>query len=296
MTDFIAIIGDIDYHNVTISEGELYRQALLEKGNSPATIIKKMKSLKHLFQLAVDREQLQHNPVKRVKTPKAPKKKVEIYTNEECCRMIMAAGQMKCSLKWDILIALAIETGMRKSELLNLTLRDIDFERVCIDVSPKRDTKETWRWDIKDVDCRTIPITKQMLALLAEFQLKRPSGYPYVFIPAARYDYIQNLRSRGKPAPTGRNKLITNFSRTFKRILKKANIRHRQFHDLRSTAITNWLYNGLKEHEVMRLAGHSSFETTHRFYLAVQPDLYQRARRANAVSIGDGLAHIWRAP
>jgi integrase len=42
-----------------------------------------------------------------------------------------------------------------------------------------------------------------------------------------------------------------------------------RFHDLRSTALTNWFAMGFKEYEVMRLAGHSKFETTHRFYLAV---------------------------
>lgn len=210
--------------------------------------------------------------------------------------MIKTAGEFRYSLRWDMLISLAIETGMRKSEMLNLTWRDVNFEKSCIDVSPKQATEETWEWNIKDVERRTIPVTEQMINILAKYQMKYPGGYPYVFIPAKRYDYIQSLRQQGKPAPTDRNKLITNFSRTFGQILKKAGVRHREFHDLRSTAITNWLYNGLKEHEVMRLAGHSSFETTHRFYLAVQPDLYERARQANAASIGESLAHIWRAP
>jgi integrase len=296
MTDFIKAIGDIDYQKVTIREGERYRQALLDKGNSAATVIKKLKCVKHIFQLAVDRGQLEYNLLKRVKAPKAPKKKIEVYTPDECSRMIRVAGESKCSLRWDMLIALAVETGMRKNELLNLTWRDINFENICVDVSPKQDTEETWEWNIKDVDRRTVPVTEQMLALLVDYQMKRPGGYPYVFVPAKRYGYIQNLREQGKPAPTGRNKLITNFSRTFGQILKKAGLRHREFHDLRSTAITNWLYNGLKEHEVMRLAGHSSFETTHRFYLAVQPDLYERARQANAASMGESLARIWRAP
>ena len=79
-------------------------------------------------------------------------------------------------------------------------------------------------------------------------------------------------------------------------MLKRAGVRHREFHDLRSTAITNWLYNGMKEHEVMRLAGHSSFETTHKFYLAIQPGLYDRARKANEASMGDILLRICCAP
>jgi hypothetical protein len=36
----------------------------------------------------------------------------------------------------------------------------------------------------------------------------------------------------------------------------------------------------MSEHEVMLLAGHASFATTHEFYLAVADDLMDRARRA----------------
>ena len=44
--------------------------------------------------------------------------------------------------------------------------------------------------------------------------------------------------------------------------------RHRDLtHDLRKTAITNWFYQGLNIYDVMRLAGHSKYETTYRFYL-----------------------------
>ena len=46
-------------------------------------------------------------------------------------------------IPWELLIRMALCTGMRRGELLNLTWRDINFERVCVDVSPKQDTKET---------------------------------------------------------------------------------------------------------------------------------------------------------
>ena len=54
------------------------------------------------------------------------------------------------------------------------------------------------------------------------------------------------------------------------------------FHDIRRTAITMWFANGMSEYDVMTLAGHSSFSTTHKFYLAVADDLIQRAREATA--------------
>jgi len=41
----------------------------------------------------------------------------------------------------------------------------------------------------------------------------------------------------------------------------------------------------MSEHDVMILAGHASFSTTHAFYLAVADDLVDRAREAAAQSL-----------
>jgi len=60
--------------------------------------------------------------------------------------------------------------------------------------------------------------------------------------------------------------------------------------------LTNWFANGMSEYEVMKLAGHADFKTTHQFYLAVADDLIDRARTAMSAGIGRDLAHIWHAP
>ncbi|MBW8017420.1 MAG: site-specific integrase, partial [Planctomycetes bacterium] len=65
--------------------------------------------------------------------------------------------------------------------------------------------------------------------------------------------------------------------------------RKRKFHCLRNTALTNWFANGMSEHDVMTLAGHSSFSTTHEFYLAVADDLVDRARKAAEASLNPDL-------
>jgi len=116
-----------------------------------------------------------------------------------------------------------------------------------------------------------MPLTEELILLLADHQSKQPEGYPYVFIPPARYDYIQELRSKGTwTLEDARLKVVNNFSRQWCKLLKRANVRELEFHDLRSTALSNWFANGMSEHDVMTLAGHSSFATTHRFYLAVK--------------------------
>jgi hypothetical protein len=66
------------------------------------------------------------------------------------------------------------------------------------------------------------------------------------------------------------------------------------FHDLRRTCLTNWFANGLSEYEVMYLAGHACFATTHAFYLAVREDLMERGRAVStkamsAISVANPL-------
>jgi integrase len=70
-----------------------------------------------------------------------------------------------------------------------------------------------------------------------------------------------------------------------------AHVEKRTFHNIRKTAITNWFRQGLSEYDVMTLAGHSNFSTTHRFYLAVADDLIARARQATTHQVSQKLLH-----
>jgi integrase len=193
--------------------------------------------------------------------------------------------------KWDLLIIVALSTGLRRGELLNCTWVDIDFAEQTIKVSPKTNTAATWEWGIKDTDSRTLPLSDMLTQLLVDHQSRQPEGQPYVFVPPARYDYIQQeLRAKDKwTYSDSRTKVITNFTWYFNKILRKARVEEGQFHDLRRTAICNWFREGLKELDVMRLAGHADFKTTHRYYLRVRDDLVDRAREATARGLCQNL-------
>jgi integrase len=286
MEDFIKIVGNIDYLDIQQAHGEFFRQKCLDSGISPATVAKKLRSLKRFFNLAVQRKQLEENPLKFVKVPKVPQQEVKIYTKEEIRRMIKAASQIQkeSSLDWDILISLAITTGMRKSELLNLVWSDIDFDEMVIEVTPKENTPETWEWQIKDTDRRRLPLTENVSHQLIQLQNRRPEGYAYVFAPPSRCDHILKvLRPKGKwTLSSARNCVVNTFTKNFNKILATANVRKGTFHDIRKTAITHWFRRGLREYEVMSLAGHAKFSTTHKFYLAIADDLIDRARKATA--------------
>jgi integrase len=120
--------------------------------------------------------------------------------------------------------------------------------------------------------------------MLADHQAQQPEEYPYVFVPTARCDYIQDvLRPKGKwSLVDASTKVVNNFRRQFNEIRRKAGVIKGTFHDIRRTAITMWFVNGMSEHDVMVLAGHSSLATTHEFYPSVADYLVHRARPATA--------------
>jgi integrase len=293
MESFIASVGNIDLQSVQHAHGEYFRQACLDRGESPATAAKKLRSLNRFFNLGVQRRQLDENPLVYVKPPKVPKQKIRVYTDDEIDRMLRVASELQNPdvLEYDLMITLALTTGLRKSELLNLVWSDVDFDRMTIDVAPKESTKQTWQWKIKDTDRRTVSLMEDVAQLLIGLQNRRPEGYPYILIPPQRYDYIQQVL-RNKPNWTlssARNKLVNNFSKVFNRIRAKAKIGKGTFHDIRRTAITNWFRQGLSEYEVMTLAGHAKFETTRTFYLAVSNNLTDKARKANNHQVSQAL-------
>lgn len=299
MRELINLIGDIDYHRVRHEHGERFVQARLDGGNSPATVTKKIGSLKRIFNLAVQRGQLELSPFRHVSKPKVPEGAIHVYSDKECQYLVKVAREARIGapFRWDIIIITALCTGMRRGELLNTTWRDIDFAGQKIQITPKDDTKNTWIWLIKDTDRRQVPLTDEVIQLLAEHQVAQPEGYPYVFVPPRRYDRIQEARRRDRWTIRQGQCPMGNFRCQFLWILKRAGIDQGTFHDLRRTCITNWFAHGLSEFEVMIMAGHASFETTRKFYMAVRKDIIERARKASAEAMkGLSVAHAQRAP
>lgn len=300
MRHFIGCVGDIDVQDVRYEHGERLVRHRLDQGLSPATVAKEVRHLKRVFQLGEDRGQLDRHPLRRLKQPKCPRRKVHVYSEEECSGLLRAAWQYEeqgSPVMWKLLVQMCLCTGMRRGELLNTTWRDVDFANKAVDVSPKKDRKDAWEWHIKDTDRRRLPLTDDVLALLAEHEAAQPVGYPYLFVPSERYDRIQARRKTGKWTVEDGRCPLDNFDDHFKRIRKLASIEQGTFHDLRRTCLSDWIAQGLSLYEVKELAGHAKIETTERFYLAVRQDVLDRARLASEASRkGDFVAHLLRAP
>jgi len=299
MRDFTECVGGIDVQDVRYEHGERFIQYCLKKNLTAGTITKKVKQLKRVFQLAEDRGQLDRHPLRKLKPPKAPKRKIRVYTDQEChglCRFARQYEEKGSPIKWELLIRMALGTGMRRGELLNATWRDIDFARMTVDISPKKDCEDTWEWHIKDTERRTLPLTAELVRLLVEHQISQPEGCPYIFVPKVRCEGIRAYRQTGQwDVEKGRSPL-SKFCHHFNNIRNLVGIRRGTFHDLRRTCLSNWIVQGLSLHEVKELAGHAGIETTERFYLAVRKDVLDRARAASEASVeGQSVARLLRA-
>jgi integrase len=198
---------------------------------------------------------------------------------------------------WVLLLELVLCTGMRKGEAMNLTWNDVDFAAKTVEVSPKSDLAGTWQWHIKDSERRLLPIADDVVNRLTQHLAKQAEGNPYIFVPGLRYQFIQSLRSQGRwTVQRGKNPL-NNFNRQFKTLLRKAGIKNCMFHDLGRTCLTHWFKGGLREFDVMRMAGHSSFETTRKFYMGVDRTLLEKTRQVNNAILAPIFGtHLARTP
>lgn len=82
MRHLIDTIRDVDSNRVKHAHGERFIQRRFDAGDSPATINKKIRSIKRVFQLATQRGLLENNPFACIRKPRSPKRKVNIYTEE----------------------------------------------------------------------------------------------------------------------------------------------------------------------------------------------------------------------
>ena len=171
MNDLISAVGDICAHEVTYRHCERFQQYCIDRGPSPASANTHIKMVRRIFALAVKRGQLERNPFAGISLVKVPEKSIRLLSRDEFNRILLAAA---CPL-WKARILLAKTAALRRGEVLNLTLRDVDFANTRVVVQPKEDTASTWRWVVKDKERRELPLVGHAEQMLARLQTELPA-------------------------------------------------------------------------------------------------------------------------
>lgn len=259
-------IGDAALGEIGFSDAEDYQAALIDRGLSKTSANIFIKSVGPVFNWAVQRRILESNPFKGLKRFRVSPKRVEVFRPDEIERLLAASDDL-----WRARILLGL-TSLRKGEVLNLTGKDVDFERQLIFIQSKADTAYAWPWEPKDHDRRMLPLIPALAQLLRKILAVLPDGQPYLMIKKDRYGHL--IRHKDSMTERMRKEPDNNFSRGFRNLCKRAFV-NGNFHMLRKTGLTE-LTSGMRVQEVKEIAGHSSIETTLR-YLAVRSDSLTRA-------------------
>lgn len=103
--------------------------ALKAKGNTPATIVRNLALLSHLFTVAMKEwEWIESNPCRLITKPKEPRGRERYLSPDEIQRLLIACQQSRSS-HLPLIVLLAVSTGARQGELLNLCWADVDTHK-----------------------------------------------------------------------------------------------------------------------------------------------------------------------
>lgn len=286
----IGLIGDIDLEFFTVKHAELFQNHLLDKYSKTTANIY-IKTLRPAFRWAM-REQWIETDVFNIPLPKDITKRMRIYEPFEFQAMLDAANLM-----WRGRQLLAKTSGMRRSEVLNLNISDIDYDQGVVHIQPKKETRDTWAWEPKGKRSRTVPLTETTASVLMEIQDEIPPGQAYLMLSELRNWRVLQMKRKGELSDRIRLCPDENFSTPFRRIIQRARVAAGTFHDLRKTYLTEMAESGLPMHWLQKLAGHSSYQTTMTYYVAIrEKKMLTEARRLSQRIGATGLEPATSGP
>ncbi|MFT0174641.1 tyrosine-type recombinase/integrase [Paraburkholderia mimosarum] len=248
-----------------------WKSRAVEAGNKQKTIANKLHALQGLFREAVEDELIAENPVTRIDRNGKADVVVRYLSTEERERLYAAMEareeanrdarhrtiahrrmrkqipppslrEVRYTDHLQPLVVTALNTGMRKGELLALEWDDVDFEMRTIHVR---------RAVAKSDKRRDIPMNDELLACLTAWR------------PLAHKTFVFGNPETDAP--------LTDFSTAWDALLEAAEIKRFRFHDTRHDFASVLVSKGTDLYVVKTLLGHSSYAMVER-YAHLAPD------------------------
>lgn len=212
---------------ITLNQLKTYLYHLINKEQSSVSRINQCISAWKILQQDILGRKWEDVHIKR---PRLKKKLPVVLSTSEVHRLINALR----NLKHRMILTLAYTTGVRRSELLNITLKDIDRQRGVIKIMGKGSKQ------------REVPMSHNLLMLLTEYY-KRYQSSVYLFegnVPNLPYS-------------------ASSMAGIVKDAALKAGIKKNVSpHVLRHSFATHMLERGVNLKRVQLLMGHNSMKTT----------------------------------
>jgi integrase len=205
------------------------------KPRSAGTVTRYMAALSHAFTIAIKEWQwIDDTPMRKVQKPKEPRGRVRFLSDGEREDLLKACKNNKESFLYTIVV-IALSTGARKSEILNLTWADIDLQRK---VAVLQQTKNDER--------RALPLAGEALQCIKDLAGVRRIDTRLLF-----------------PDESGKKPILIRAS--WKKVLREAGIEDFKFHDLRHSAASYLAMSGASLAEIAEVLGHKTLQMVKRY-------------------------------
>jgi len=250
----------LDYRldHITPKMIEKWQTDALAKGLKPTSINRALNPLRAIMTIAVEKEYLEIHPLKRCKNLSVQDDMKERYLSAEeetRLRNQLEKRNQEKSIRLPPdderiyadhimpIILVALNTGMRRGEIFQLTWDNVSFKNNIITVTA--DTAKSSRK-------RYINMNKETQRVLEDWN-----------IYSSRVGLVFPNPATGKS--------LVEIKSMWVNILKDAGIDNFRFHDLRHTFASNLVMKGAPLYMVQKLLGHSTLEMTMR-YAHLSPD------------------------
>lgn len=216
--------------------------------NKPGTINRHISILKHMFTKAVEWDMVEDETLKRIRRAKLLEennRRLRFLSKEECQTLLDA-----CDKHLKPIVIMAMNTGMRKGEILSLKWDNVDLQHRFILL----DSGMT-----KNGERREIPINATLRATLQELfkgtsDRPRRIDVPNVFYRVVYDDPTEKTKSTGKA--------FVNVQKSFAAACRRAKLKDFHFHDLRHTFASQLVMAGIDITTVKELLGHKTLTMT----------------------------------
>ena len=225
---------EIDINEIKRKDFSSYTKFLAKKELNPATITRKIASIKGFFKYLCFNRDILTNPAISIVSPKLPKKLPKVLTVSEVDKILTHGLTTFENAVFELLYS----AGIRVSELTGLDIKNIDFNQKIIKVFGKG-SKE-----------RIIPINKKCSDILKKYIKQRE-------LISLKYNSKPKLFLDEKGKPVTRQKIYKIIKKQGEFINKKISP-----HTIRHSFATHLLERGADLRVVQELLGHASIVTT----------------------------------
>jgi integrase/recombinase XerD len=222
----------------------------LKRPVSPETKSNYVRGLKSLFSRLLSEGYIKENPMARIKTPKVPTREPVILDLSELSSLFGVINKTVAKGFRDFCIFLTLlDTGMRVSELCQLTLDDVDLRNGYFRLMGKGKKERFVPMGFK--------LTKALLKYLSSYRYK-DTGSSYFFITEEGH-------------PLNRNRV----GKILRDYVRKAGITGKRVHPhvFRATKAVFFLRNGGDVFSLQKCLGHATLTMTRRYSAIADSDV-----------------------